>query len=277
MIEAAAAGIRVLPLMSGRKRPLFATGPKHGAASSSFDQISEWARVYPGCDWGFVNGPESDVFTIDVDVKNGAGGMATLKQIERRDGRLPRTWLQLTPSGGRHHIYRWPAGVTRLRRELGPGVELQGDGRITVLAGSRSSDPVRYPHRYGTHRPMSEIAQAPDWLVKLIVAPVAEPRRPVKVRPALAEGTVTYRGRRVLEGVVRVVAEKRSGRHGAILWAAARLGEAYIEGLVSEDVAVDALYQACVANGEVADYGEAEVRRWIADGWAYGTTAGGAA
>ena len=267
-VAAARADIAVLPLLG--KRPLFATGECHAAATTDVDQIEEWWRRWPDANVGIVNGVDSAVFTVDVDVKDGAGGARTLRDLERANGRLPDTWMQLTPSGGSHYLYRWPAGVDRLRRSLGDGVELQGIGRITVLAPSRSANPEKFPHPYGTHRSMEELAEPPRWLVEAgrYTAPKT---RPVTCRPTLPPGSTTTRGQKRLEGVTRVLAQAQPGsRHDATLWASARMAEACVAGEIAADVAIAGLFAAAEACGEVEAYTAREVERWIGDGWSMG-------
>jgi len=227
-----------------------------------------WRSWWPFSNSGFVNGPESGVWTVDVDVKDGARGNETMRDLERRHGRFSRTWTQLTPTGGRHIVYRWPLGMTTMRRRLGPGVEIQGAGRITVLAPSRYPDP-RYEHPYGTHRPLSELAAAPAWLVELVRADEQPPREQLVIRDPLPAGTLTLDGRRRLLGVLRVVLEAEPGsRHDAILWAAGRAAEMVLEGQVAADVALGAVAEAA-RRAAGAKYDDREIDRVIADGWRY--------
>lgn len=273
-LAAAAAGYRVLPL-TARKGPLFKTGEHHAAATTDRETIVAWWRRWPQANVGLVNGPESDMFTVDVDVKNGALGLSTLRGIERKRGRLPRTWTQLTPSGGRHYLYRWPSGADRLRRGLGPGVELQGAGRITVLAPSRSADPVRWPHPYGTHRPMQEITDAPAWLAELVLPEVKRPSRRGRPELLLAPGEVSERGRRRLAGITTRLASAQPGeRHDVLLWAAARAAEEVAAGGVAEDVAAGEIDAAVAMWGlPQTPVEQVRVSDAIRDGFAYGGTA----
>src|SRR5438132_2158722 len=49
---------------------------------------------------------KSGLFAFDVDVRNGAQGMASLAALEATYGSLPRTWVSRTPSGGLHYWFR---------------------------------------------------------------------------------------------------------------------------------------------------------------------------
>jgi hypothetical protein len=264
-------GHRVLPLVVETKKPPFKTRPRHAAATTDMTMINEWHERWPLANAGFVNGPDSDAFTVDIDVKNDVRGWDTVHAVERRAGRrLPRTWQQITPSGGEHRIYTWPTGVKRMRGTLGRGVEIQAVGKITVLAPSRHPNPV-YRHPYGTYRPVSEKVSAPDWLVELVRLDDEPDREPVVVRDALPAGEITAKGEQRLRGIIRIVVMAQPGeRHRRLVWASATLAGVYLEGDIAKDVAFKALYIAAERCGEVRDHGKDDVARAITDGWGLG-------
>jgi predicted ArsR family transcriptional regulator/DNA-binding transcriptional ArsR family regulator len=78
------------------------------------------------------------VVVIDVESKKGHGvdGFPSLRELERRYGTLPGTWVNATPSGGEHRLYRAPEGMRLTNRTgdsaIAPGVEFKATGYVLV-------------------------------------------------------------------------------------------------------------------------------------------------
>jgi hypothetical protein len=68
---------------------------------------------------------------VDLDVGEGKNGLESVKTLPP----LPRTLTSITRSGGRHHFFRIPAGVTIRNSvsKLAPGVDIRGTGGQVVL------------------------------------------------------------------------------------------------------------------------------------------------
>jgi len=62
--------------------------------------LNQWPDIYAG-NIGLYPGA-SDLIVIDVDVKHGADGVATMEQLQKQHGKLPETLTIRTPSGGWH-------------------------------------------------------------------------------------------------------------------------------------------------------------------------------
>ena len=45
---------------------------------------------------------------VDLDVKSGVNGKASLKSLEAQHGHLPQTYRVRTPSGGEHLYFKMP-------------------------------------------------------------------------------------------------------------------------------------------------------------------------
>jgi len=57
-------------------------------------------------------GKASGVFAVDLDVKNGKRGLeAWAEFLREHDIPEPITRVQQTPSGGRHYLFAWQAGI----------------------------------------------------------------------------------------------------------------------------------------------------------------------
>lgn len=160
-------GFRVFPLMSGTKRPAI-TGWQQ-AATTSLEQIEYWfAGEFQDASVGIATGEGSDLFVLDIDVKNGINGFDSLAKLSSENrgygaGRLAGTLTVATPSGGAHLYFRWPesGGVVNSSNEIGEGLDVRGKGGLVHAPGWGGYAVVP---REGIRR--VEVAHAPDWLVK---------------------------------------------------------------------------------------------------------------
>jgi hypothetical protein len=172
-------GIPTIPLRHGAKEPLSSLAPR-GAhdATADPDVIRQQCIAAPTANTGATLGGFG---VIDRDDRN--GGQASLIDLERRYGPLPRTWGVLT-AGGEHAWYRLPAGVTIRggNNRLGPGLDVKtGAGSYVVVPPSLHPSGVRYEWRCDAHPRDTPLARAPAWLIRLLTpapAPAPKPFRP---------------------------------------------------------------------------------------------------
>ena len=111
-----ARGWHVLPVRPNSKEP----ATLHGVKDATVEP-GDWNGYNVGVACGHVSG----IFVVDVDPRNGGsytpqGATATVA----------------TPSGGTHYYYRLPDSVSRLRKTLSVGVDIQGDGKYVVAPPS---------------------------------------------------------------------------------------------------------------------------------------------
>ncbi len=125
-------------------------------------------------------GAESGIFVVDLD---GADGESSLFKLTQQYGPLPETLHSIT-SRGRHLIFRHPGKkvFTRSKKlSIGPilGVDTRGDGGYIVAPPSK--------HESGHVYMLMErpIAEAPEWLVKMVTEEVQRAPQPL---PALPKG-----------------------------------------------------------------------------------------
>lgn len=135
-LEYARRGWHVLPVRG--KVPLCAHGVYD--ASTSEATIRDWWKSWPFADVAVACGP-SGLVVIDCDLKNGIDGISNWLAYCKSNGieSALSTMTATTPSGGRHYVYRAPAGV-ELARKIGflPGVDfLAGPGAYFVAAPSK--------------------------------------------------------------------------------------------------------------------------------------------
>lgn len=205
-------GFRVFPLMSGTKRPAIA-GWKE-AATSSLEQIEYWySGEFADASVGIATGEDSDLFVLDIDVKNGVNGFDSLAKLSADHGDtggvrpLAQTLTVATPSGGAHLYFRWPeeGGVVNSSGELGPGLDVRGLGGLVHAPGWGGYAVVP---RDGVRR--VEVAAAPDWLVELCRK---QPKRAVNADDSENEpnsGGHVMGTRRTLESLYRTPSGSRN-------------------------------------------------------------------
>lgn len=110
----------------------------HGFQDSTLDEekIALYWGAWPTANIGIDCG-RSNLTVVDVDVKNGAQGRATLKWVlERHAAAFSAAELVSSPTGG-YHYYMTGAGAWP-HNAFGPGIDLQSTGRYVVAPPSRA-------------------------------------------------------------------------------------------------------------------------------------------
>jgi len=114
------------------KAPITTHGLKD--ATTTRAGVDEFIRKYPKANWaGWFPGQA----IYDIDPKN--GGYESLEKLEGKIGKLPKTRIHLTGSGGLHIIYKQPNGY-----DIGntvtlagySGIDRRGNGGYVVLPRS---------------------------------------------------------------------------------------------------------------------------------------------
>ncbi len=129
----AADGYRVFPVPYGSKVPTLRDWPN--VATSDPDAV---ARLFAGGPWNIGIATGHGLVVVDIDVKHGVDGFASLKTLEAKLGKLPITRTVRTPSGGLHIYLRVSAAqrVPNSSGKLGPGIDVRGDGGYVLAPGS---------------------------------------------------------------------------------------------------------------------------------------------
>jgi hypothetical protein len=172
----AAAGIRVLPIKPGEKRPPMASW-QH-AASTDTKIINNWFNgLYTTHGVGLAMGPQPDgrwLFALDIDEHDpAASGSDTLAELEQIHGPLPDTVRSITGSGGAHHLFVAPAGVevaNGAAGAVGPGIDIRGAGGQIVVAPTIHPNGRPYSWEDGRAPWEWPIADAPAWLVEMVAS-----------------------------------------------------------------------------------------------------------
>jgi putative DNA primase/helicase len=163
----------VLRIVPQGKVPLKKGGYKDATTDEA--TIRELWRDRPDANLGVATGEASGFFALDVDPRH--GGDKTLCRLEDEHGPLPPTLTQKTGGGGFHYFFRHVDGVRNSASQLGKGLDVRGDGGHIVVA------PSVHPSGgiYEFDDLDADIAEAPPWLIDMIMArrpSVGSPARP---------------------------------------------------------------------------------------------------
>jgi len=141
------------------KTPYTGTGFK--AATKREHILQRWWADWPDAMIGVPTGEPIGAWVLDIDPRHGGDG--TLASLEAEHAPLPRTRTATTASGGRHYYFRHVAGV-RNRGNLGPGIDVRGDGGYVIAPGSVTAAGGAY-----AWTDECEPADAPQWLLDMVL------------------------------------------------------------------------------------------------------------
>ncbi len=175
--------IAVFPLAPGSKIPIKGSHGCRDATSDSDVARARWKK-WPGANIGAATGSQSGFWVLDVDLPDGP---ETLAALEAEHGPLPVTVEASTPRGGRHLYWRHVEGIRNSAGRIGTGLDVRGEGGSIVLPPSvlSSGGHYRWVKNGG-----GAIADAPGWLVKLVLPSPPPPRSEPKPPPADIENYV---------------------------------------------------------------------------------------
>ena len=126
---------------------------------------------------GILVSHEQRVLDVDVDVKKGKRGLESLAAWEKRlEISLDPYLTQVTPSGGRHYVFRVPAdvdpGTLPNRSEVAPGIDVLRNERQFVVSPSAVLGGRQYFGPNGEASvvlpPINELPEVPRPLIALL-------------------------------------------------------------------------------------------------------------
>ncbi len=221
--------------------PVFACGhdkrpvTQHGFNDATHDAV-EIQRQFasPGAAMiGVPTGDTSGFFCLDLDVKNGGGGLEWLAANQHR---LPDTRRHKTRSGGVHLLFAMPQGriIRNSAGRIAAGVDVRGNGGYIIAPPSPG---------YLVDEAMAP-APAPAWLLDLIDPPKApEAPRPAPAPRQANEGT-RY-GMTALDNECQAILSAPDGaKHDTLNRAAFSIGGLVAAGELIEGPAFAALASA---------------------------------
>jgi hypothetical protein len=257
-------GLAVFPVRG--REPL----TDHGVYSATCD-LNVLARMHgwrdaDGC--GLATGEVNGVDVLDVDVRTpgdqkggpdlGRDGFVALAQLGPQD---PETLTAQTPRNGRHHYFHHVIGSKSRKLCADGSVEWFSDKKLVVVPPA--------PGRTWVNA--IEIAEAPDWLRALVLAPrLGDSVADVKDLPGplVIDRLATHevprdvyflilrgmpkaklRTTRQVRGLWRNLAEKSSGRNDGLNFTAWEFRKFIVTGDLDGQIAAQLLWLACKANG----------------------------
>lgn len=247
------------------KRPYTSNGLNGATKSQRIIDIWFGAR-HPNAAVGIPTGENLGAWVLDLDRHGDRDGHTWLAEMEAKHGKLPETARASTANGGTHIFFKHVDGV-RNRAAIAPGVDTRGGGGYILAPGSVMSDGRRYQWLNHDGFDLPEFADAPDWLLDLVVAKEPAPQ------PAPAEPYRHTRGdnavyvERAVEAECNKAASAPVGERGQQLFASAcALGEFVAAGALSRGDAESMLMAAATSSGVLAKDGEKSTRNRIKRG-----------
>jgi hypothetical protein len=153
------------------KHPVKNLAP-HGCKDATNDPviIIQWWAGFPDANVGIATGPLFDdppgsgAFVVDQD---GEEGIDTLIRLQKENSPFPETRMARTGSGDKHYFFAYPpTGIIRnSQKKVGPGIDIRGLGGYVV--GPPSLHQSGKSYRW--INPTTPIAEAPDWLLDMIL------------------------------------------------------------------------------------------------------------
>lgn len=131
-------GLRVFPLVQDGRKPLVEGWQER--ATADLEQIRGMfldpiLNIEKGLNYGVTGG-----LIVDVDVKNGKNGVASLNVLSERLGPLPETLTVQTPSGGYHYYFQGEDDIGNTCSGVAKGVDIKSKGGYVVGPGSTLGD-----------------------------------------------------------------------------------------------------------------------------------------
>ncbi|MDP4026796.1 bifunctional DNA primase/polymerase [Methylobacterium sp. NEAU 140] len=263
-------------------KPIPKTGGLHKATRDEA-QIQEWWSRYPRAMIGLRMGPEAGVFALDPDRPKEPGepdGLAAWDEMIRAHGYAPATHAHVSPRGGMHLLFAYPADltVTNSPGQLPPGIDVRGAGGYVIAPPSRTADGREYRLAQPEHAFRFE--PAPAFLLDLLRkpepagAPQPEPKKtseraaPNGARSRIFNDEVpdSYIARAVEEECAIVALAPRGQRNEALNRAAFKLGTLVGAGRLDAGVATRRLLDAATTSGLVGDDGQTAALATIESG-----------
>jgi Bifunctional DNA primase/polymerase, N-terminal len=264
-LAAVASGLKIFPALSAEKKSHKSerrSGSKWGMTDDPDQVKRDWAR-WPNARVGLPTGALNRILVLDIDSVQGHGvdGHATLLCLEAKHGTLPATYTVVSPSDGWHLYYMHPGGGVKIKNsasELGPGIDVRGDGGFIVGAGSINKDGRAY--RVLKDLPIAEIPPAWLDLVKYKRPTIRERATAAVQAHRLAQiaqmgGGNSYANAALRREIGALANTAPNYRNDALNKSAFNLFQFVHAGLLIGGVVERELIGACHANGLVADDG----------------------
>ncbi|MBZ9888105.1 AAA family ATPase [Mesorhizobium sp. BR1-1-3] len=248
------------------KSPYTTNGLKGATRSSRIVDIF-FGEKYPSAAIGVPTGDPLSAWVLDLDTHDGNDGHVWLAAMEKKHGALPDTARAATANGGTHIFFSHVDGV-RNRAAIAPGVDTRGDGGYVLAPGSAMADGRAYKWLNHDGHGLPAFAEAPQWLLDMVVNKHAEPEAPrteYVYRP-VEEINERYIGRAIEDECAKVASAAVGNRGQQLYSSACALGELVAANALSRGAAEDELYRAAESSGVVKKDGPKSTRDRIKRG-----------
>jgi hypothetical protein len=162
-------GYQVFPCIPGTKKPITVNG-FHDAVTDPA-QIERWWSRHPNANIGI---PTEGLLVVDIDGTNNPWP----SDPEQAADLAGAGAIAMTPRGGRHYLFRQPAGKhwRCSESQLAPKVDVRADGGYIVVAPSVTGDGA-YTWAPGLELdgPPERLPEPPSWLASLLDALASVP------------------------------------------------------------------------------------------------------
>ena len=148
-------------------------------ATTDPDKITKWWKECPHANIGIATGRESGIVVLDVDVRPGKDGMASLAELEREIGRLPKTLTVRTGSGGLHYYFQAPDERLPSVVPFRTGLDFLSEKRYVVAPPSMHVSGTRYAVEGDDS---ISLAPIPEGLKKAVLKAARKPTNASRIR-----------------------------------------------------------------------------------------------
>lgn len=250
------------------KAPYTTYGLKDATRSSRIIDIWFGER-HPAALIGIPTGEKLGGWVLDLDRHGDRDGHEWLAEMEAKHGQLPPTARATTANGGTHIFFRHVEGV-RNRAAIAPGVDTRGEAGYIVGPGSVMADGRRYQWVDHDGDGMPEFADAPAWLIDLVITkapkPVDQKPREYTYQPEDNAGARHYISRAFTMELDKLASSPKGQRGQQLFASACSIGELVASGYLSRSEAEAGLIDAAQSNGLVATDGDRQCRDKIKRG-----------
>lgn len=264
-----------------RKQPLVSQWQT--IATSDPQQLRKWWRAHPAAVPGIELG-QAGLLVIDADRHGSVDGVAAFQALARKHG-LPAGPVTVTAGCGLHYVFRQPEGERfRNRRGCLPeGVDVRGAGGWVVAPGSVRPDGAVWKSASETLQLRDVfpdgVPRVPGWIADLIRGRRTHNSSPRTGEPPVIPGGqmasssrhAAYAKVALAGNAAELAAAPLGGRNNLANAIAFRMGRMVARGWIDRRQVIDALSQACRANGLARDDGIQSVQGTIERGLTAGT------
>lgn len=226
-------------------------------ASTDPAQIRKWWGDWPTARVGLLTGERNGITVLDVDIKNGKDGAASLAEMGFPDLESMTPVRTRSPSGGWHLFFAHDSSVKGTVGTIGPGLDVRNRNQFVLAPGSlKDGKPYRVEGQL-----LGRVTLPP--FPAAIVPPPAAERAPVAVLATVTDYQREWAAGELTRKAAALASTPEGTRNATLNGAAMWAGGAAAHGMLTEDQASAALVAAAMQAG----YSEAEAKRAFRHGW----------